>query len=174
MREYLLAAFFLILLLGGCTRKEVKQMEVDSPAFEDGGMIPERFGYTEENVSPPLEFSGVPEDAENLVILMDDPDAKSVAGKVWDHWVVWNIPASVRMIGEDNIPPEAVEGRNDFGETGYGGPNPPDKTHEYRIRVYALGSDIELSRGATLVDVRGAMDGKVVEKAEMTGKYPAD
>ena len=149
-------------------------MEVKSPAFEDGDMIPEKYGYTEENVSPPLEFSGIPEEAETLVIFMDDPDAKSVGGKVWDHWVVWNIPASVRMIGEDNIPPEAVEGKNDFGDVGYGGPNPPRTTHEYSIRVYALDSELDIPEGATKDEVGSAMDDLVVGSAEMKGRYSAD
>lgn len=65
-----------------------------SPAFADGASIPDRYGYTEHDVNPPLEIEGVPPETSSLALVMDDPDAVEPAGKIWDHWVVWNIDPS--------------------------------------------------------------------------------
>lgn len=145
-------------------------MRLISPAFDDGGEMPEKYGYTRENVNPPLEFEDVPGDAESLVLLVDDPDAVEPAGKIWDHWTVWNIPPGA-SIGEGSIPGEAVEGMTDFRDTGYGGPNPPDGEHTYRFRAYALDTTLDLDSEATKDDVIDAMEGHVVEKAELEGTF---
>ena len=68
-------------------------MELTSSAFADGAEIPRKYGYKDENVSPPLTISGIPPKAESLALIMEDPDAKEAVGKVWVHWVVWNIGA---------------------------------------------------------------------------------
>lgn len=160
-----------LMLLAGCVSREVDTMEIRSPEFEDGDMMPEKYGYTKDNIHPPLEFSDVPEDAVSLVLLMDDPDAEPVAGKIWDHWVVWNIPAGTKSLEEGELPERAVEGSNDFGGNGYGGPNPPDSTHEYRFRIYALDYWIEFTEGATKSELLDAIEGTTLAKGEMTGLY---
>lgn len=146
-------------------------MKLTSPAFDDGEHMPEKHGYTKENVNPPLEFHDVPREAESLVLLMDDPDAKEPAGKVWDHWTVWNIYPSRKGIEQGESPDEAVEGVTDFQETGYGGPNPPDGTHTYRFRLYALDTELELGENNTKEDVIDAMDGHIIQEARLEGKY---
>lgn len=148
-------------------------LELSSPAFDDGARIPEEYGYTEADVNPPLAISGVPDEAESLALIVDDPDAAEPAGKVWDHWVVWNIPPDVGTIPEDWTPTEATEGQNDYGETGWGGPNPPDREHTYRFLLYALDTTLSLSPDATKDDVYDAASGHVVGKAELNGTYPA-
>ncbi|MFT4892870.1 MAG: Raf kinase inhibitor-like YbhB/YbcL family protein [Candidatus Nanohaloarchaea archaeon] len=131
--------------------------------------MPEKHGYKRENTSPPLEISSVPDGAESLVLLMDDPDAREPAGKIWDHWTAWNIDPSKTEIGEgESI---GVEGITDFGSQGYGGPNPPDGTHTYRFRVYALDTELELDSDSTKADVIAEMEGHVLEKAQLEGKY---
>lgn len=145
-------------------------MRLTSPAFEDGEHIPEKHGYTRENASPPLRFHDVPE-AESLVLLMDDPDAKEPAGKIWDHWTVWNIDPSRTGIEEAESPEEAVEGMTDFRETGYGGPNPPDGTHTYRFRLYALDTELDLDRESEKEEVQEAMEDHVIEEAELEGCF---
>jgi len=144
-------------------------MKLASPAFEDGENIPEKYGYTRENVNPPLEISGVLSKAKSLVLLMDDPDAVEPAGKIWDHWVVWNIPPSKEKVEEGENP--GVKGMTDFRERGYGGPNPPDREHTYRFKLYALDTELDLSEEATKEDVQEAMEGHVLEDAKLEGRF---
>ncbi|MFC7019068.1 MULTISPECIES: YbhB/YbcL family Raf kinase inhibitor-like protein [Haloarcula] len=148
-------------------------LRLTSPAFDDGERIPEKYGYTAENTNPPLDVGGVPGEAVSLVIIVDDPDAKEPAGKVWDHWVVWNVPAERTHVPEDWSPDEAVEGQNDYGEVGWGGPNPPDREHTYRFIVYALDTTLDLPAGASKDDVYDAASGHTLAKGELTGTYPA-
>jgi hypothetical protein len=142
-----------------------------SPAFEDGGSIPARYGYRQENVNPPLAIAGVPAGAESLAVIVDDPDAVKPAGKVWDHWVVWNVPPEVEELPEGWDASGASEGTNDFGERGYGGPNPPDREHSYRFQVIALDATLDLPGETDADGLREAMDGHVIEGAELTGTY---
>ena len=146
-------------------------MELSSPAFDDGEPIPRTYGYTEANVNPPLQVSGVPEEAAALALVMDDPDAVEPAGKIWDHWVVWNVDPTVSEIPEDWSAIGAVEGQNDYGETDYGGPNPPDGRHTYRFRLYALDTELDLDAGATAAALESAMEGHVVAEASLEGTY---
>jgi Raf kinase inhibitor-like YbhB/YbcL family protein len=148
-------------------------LELSSPAFDDGERIPSEHGYTEENTSPPLEIRDVPSSAESLLLVVDDPDAKEPAGRVWDHWLCWSIPPDTESIPAGTTPRGAVEGQNDYGEVGWGGPNPPDREHTYRFLLYALDTDIELGPDATKDDLYDAASGHMVGKAELTGTYPA-
>ena len=146
-------------------------LQLVSPAFEDGAPIPRQYGYTERNVNPPLEIGGVPDDADSLTLVVDDPDAVEPAGKVWDHWVVWNIDPATETIPEDWDASEAVEGQNDYGEHGYGGPNPPDREHRYRFRLYALDEPVDLAVGSTKDELLTAIEGHVVDEAQLEGTY---
>ncbi len=148
-------------------------LRLSSPAFADGERIPERYGHGVENVNPPLRIEGVPEDAETLALVVDDPDAFDPAGKVWDHWTAWNVPASVEEIPEDwDVTTDgASEGTNDFGERGYGGPAPPDREHTYRFRLFALDADLDLPESAGREDVEDAVDGRVLDEALLEGTY---
>ncbi|WP_436931138.1 YbhB/YbcL family Raf kinase inhibitor-like protein [Halosimplex halobium] len=148
-------------------------LQLTSPAFEDGAAIPERYGYTEDNVNPPLEIAGAPASTESFLIVVDDPDAREPAGKIWDHWVVWNIDGDTDSIPEDWDPEDAgaVTGENDYGETGWGGPNPPDREHTYRFLLYALDDRLDLSAAATKDDAYDAAEGCVVGKAQLEGTY---
>ncbi|MGM0605967.1 MAG: YbhB/YbcL family Raf kinase inhibitor-like protein [Halobacteriota archaeon] len=148
------------------------ELHLTSSAFADGARIPDEYGYTARNVNPPLEIDGVPADAESLAIVMDDPDAVEPAGTVWDHWVVWNVPPDTTTIPEGWTPATALEGRNDFGEEGYGGPNPPDREHTYEITVYALDTTLNLNAGSTKADLESAIAGHVIEETTLRGRYP--
>jgi hypothetical protein len=147
------------------------ELRLTSPAFADGDTIPRRYGYTEANVNPPLEIDGVPDDTEALALVVDDPDAVEPAGKVWDHWVVYDIDPSTATIPEDWDGGDALEGTNDYGEVGYGGPNPPDREHTYRFRLYALDSPVGLDAGATKIDLEAAMNGHILADATLEGTY---
>ena len=149
----------------------MSDLKLKSPAFSDGEPIPEKYGLHQENVNPPLEFEGIPEGTKSLVLLMDDPDAMEPAGKIWDHWVVCNIDPDTTEISEDSAPQEATECMTDFGETGYGGPAPPDREHTYRFRLYALDSELELQETASKEDIENAMEDKILAEAELTGTF---
>ena len=148
-------------------------MRLSSPAFDDGAPIPEEYGYEVENVTPPLTVADVPADAVSLALVVDDPDAREPTGKVWDHWVVWNIPPDRTDIPEGWDPAEAAEGTNDFGAVGYGGPNPPDKAHRYRFKLFALDATLDLPASTDAATLGGAMDGHVLARTQLEGTYPA-
>ena len=119
------------------------ELTLESTAFSNGGEIPRKYGYKNNNVNPPLKISGIPQNTTSLVLIMDDPDAMGAVGKIWVHWLVWNIVPSP-TINESSIPTGAIEGKTDFGEIGYGGPAPPDKRHTYIFKIYALDTKLEL------------------------------
>ncbi|SFF85055.1 hypothetical protein SAMN04488063_0520 [Halopelagius inordinatus] len=150
-------------------------MRLISPSFSDGGEIPRRHGHEEENTNPPLIVDEVPEEAVTLALVVDDPDAEEPAGKVWDHWVVWNIDvdASTQSFPDDWNPHEdgAETGLNDYGQRGYGGPNPPDREHTYRFRAYALDAELDLPGDATKEALLDAMEGHVLAEARLEGTY---
>lgn len=146
-------------------------MDISSTAFSDIDEIPKNYGYTEENVNPPLEFSDIPEEAESLILIMDDPDAVEPAGKVWTHWLMYNIPIETTEIGEGDKPIGAVEGKNDFGDRDYGGPNPPDREHTYRFKLYALDKELELNQPVKKEDLEEAMENHIMEKALLRGTF---
>jgi len=146
-------------------------LQLTSPAFEDSDPIPREYGYTERNVNPPLEIGGVPDDADSLALVVDDPDAVEPAGKVWDHWVVWNIDPATETIPEDWDASEAVESENDYGNRGYGGPNPPNREHSYRFRLYALDEPVALDTGSTKNELLSTIEQHVVDEAQLEGTY---
>jgi len=147
-------------------------MELTSPAFSDGGEMHRDFGYKNGNHVPPLTASEIPEGTKTLTLIMDDPDAMGAVGKVWVHWVVWNIdqtedrcdPSPTVCDCLEEIPgEEATEGMTDFGEVGYGGPAPPDKRHTYVFKLYALDCKLDLPNESTKADVEKAMEGHIIE-----------
>ncbi len=144
-------------------------MRISSPAFEDGERIPEKHGYKEENTSPPLEIRDVPEEAESLVLIVDDPDAMEPAGQIWDHWIMFNIGTGISRIDEDSSP--GIEGENSYGEKGYGGPNPPDGEHNYVFRLYALDAELDIDEDVSREVVESAMEEHILEEAQLEGTY---
>ena len=142
-------------------------LRLTSSYFSDGGEIPRRCGYKDENEQPTLTICGIPDEAVELALIMDDPDAMGAVGKVWVHWVVWNISPDVWEYG----PGDAAEGMTDFGERGYGGPAPPDKRHTYVFKLYALNIELDLPGKSTKADVEKAMRGYILDQATLTGTY---
>jgi len=148
-------------------------LKLTSSAFEDGGEIPRECGYKNGNGKPPFTISGVPSEAKSLVIIMDDPDAMEAVGKVWVHWIIWNIYPACTEISADARPFASKEGTNDFGIVGYGGPAPPDKRHTYIFKLYALDTELlkRISNASTKADVEKAMEGHIIEQTQLTGTY---
>ena len=141
-------------------------LKLTSSAFSDGDEIPRECGYKNGNKEPPLTVSGTPDGTKSLALIMDDPDAMGAVGKVWVHWVAWNIdPITTEL---ENL---TTEGMTDFGEVGYGGPAPPDKRHTYVFKLYALNCKLEIAGESTKADVEKAMEGHILEQATLTGTY---
>ena len=146
-------------------------LSISSSAFSDGNPIPRECGYKNGNKEPPLAISGIPAEAKSLTLIMDDPDAMEAVGKVWVHWVVWNIDPTREFITGNPQESKFVEGMTDFGEVGYGGPAPPDKRHTYVFKLYALDSILDLPQKSTKADVEKAMEGHIIEQTQLTGTY---
>lgn len=144
-------------------------MKLSSPEFKDGEELPEKAGYMEQNTNPELIIEDVPEEASSLVLIMDDPDALEPAGKIWVHWVMYDIDPDIREIGSGGSP--GTEGITDFRETGYNGPNPPDGEHIYVFKLYALDTELGLEEGKNKEEIEEAIEGHVIEKAELRGRY---
>jgi hypothetical protein len=142
-------------------------MEIRNHEFEHGGMIPVRHTCDGARVSPSLLFHDVPDEASSLALIMDDPDAP---GGTFTHWLMWNMPPSIHQVSEGTRP-EGVMGKNDFGDIDYGPPCPPEGTHRYRFRLYALDDHLDLHRGADREQLEGAMQGHIIDRTELVGRY---
>ena len=148
----------------------VMVIEVSSPAFEQGGVIPTKHTGEEQDVSPALNWSGLPEGTREIALVCDDPDAPRP--EPWVHWVLYKIPADRSGLPEGGTQ-RALEGRNDFGETGYGGPMPPigHGVHHYHFKIYALDAELEAAAGLTKDQLLEVMEGYVLDEGELVGTY---
>jgi Raf kinase inhibitor-like YbhB/YbcL family protein len=152
-------------------------LRITSPAFVEGRDIPARYTCEGQDVSPPLEWSDVPRNAKTLALIVDDPDAPDPAKpqRVYVHWVVYNIPASVDSLKEnaskDGMPKGALQGNNDWGKAEYGGPCPPIGRHRYFFKLYALDRELAGLSAATKADLERAMQGHIVGTGELMGTY---
>jgi Raf kinase inhibitor-like YbhB/YbcL family protein len=170
MRLLVMAALF---AMGSSLSADAAKMIVTTPAFSPNGAIPARYTCDGENSSPALEWTGVPKNAKSLALIVDDPDAPA---KVWVHWVVYNMPATLKGLPEAAKKSDALEvggkqGVTDFGDAGYGGPCPPSGNHRYYFKLYALSEMLVLSGKATKADVEKAMKGKILATATLMGTY---
>jgi Raf kinase inhibitor-like YbhB/YbcL family protein len=143
-------------------------MELTSTAFAGGQPIPQRHSCEGEDLSPPLSWTDVPEGATSLALIVDDPDAP---GGTFTHWLGWGLDPAAGGLGEGEAAP--VEGRNDFGATGYRGPCPPPGhgPHRYFFRLHALEAELELAPGASKGEFEQALAGRSVAVAELIGTY---
>lgn len=143
--------------------------------FGNDEMIPARYTADGKNISPPLRISDVDPEALSLAIIVDDPDAPM---GTFTHWLIWNIPPSTQEVPE-SIPAEkevdsldgARQGKNDFGDIGYGGPAPPGGTHNYKFKVYALDQMLDLEAGASKEELLAEIEDKMLQKTILSGKY---
>jgi len=143
------------------------RMKITSSAFQQGGNIPTKFTCDGENMSPPLQITGVPAEAKGLALIADDPDAP---GGLFTHWLVWNLPPQTNSVAEGSAP-KGAQGTNDFGKSGYGGPCPPSGMHRYYFRVFALDRELDLRSGAKRSQLEAAMKGHVIAQGELMGRY---
>jgi len=149
-------------------------LSISSPAFQDGERIPAKYTCQGQDISPPLKWSQVPNETQSLALIVDDPDAPS---GVFTHWVIFNLPPDSRELPEavpaaSQLPSGALQGKNDFGKIGYGGPcPPPGYPHRYRFTLYALDRHLELKAGSSKQQVLHTMEGHVLAQGQLTGTY---
>ncbi|MBN1271338.1 MAG: YbhB/YbcL family Raf kinase inhibitor-like protein [Candidatus Aminicenantes bacterium] len=148
-------------------------MEITSPIFKEGDIIPSQYTCDGPDISPPLVWDDVPKSAKGFVLICDDPDAPM---GIWVHWVLYHLPADVKKLPE-NVPPDeelengAMQGKNDFGRIGYGGPCPPSGTHRYYFKLYALDEELSFEPGMEKDQLLEAIDGHVLDEATLMGRY---
>ncbi len=184
MPRVLLIMTALAITVCGCERQKIPvevseershdmTISVNSPAFQEGGLIPAKYTCDGDDISPPLKWTGIPEGTKSLALISDDPDAPV---GTWVHWVMWNIPPSVRELAE-NVPPKpelpdgSRQGISDFRRPGYGGPCPPSGVHRYYFKVYALDTMLDLPSSTRKADLLKAMKGHILAEGQLMGKY---
>lgn len=186
----MLTFLLIVLALAGCAnRSQVTQpspantsnnnkaeIKLTSSAFSEGQPIPRAYTCDGVNISPPLEWSGVPKTARTIAIVCDDPDAPDAPGGAWVHWVLYNLPADniglvENLPATESLKAGGFQGTNEFGKIGYGGPCPPSGTHRYFFHVYALDSDLPLKAGATKAELMKAIEGHTLLQGQLMGTY---
>jgi Raf kinase inhibitor-like YbhB/YbcL family protein len=156
--------------LGGRTMS----FALKSAAFANSGEIPRKFTCDGADLSPALEWNGVPEGTHSLALIADDPDAPM---GTWTHWLIWNIPAKATVLPEGVPKTELVDngvrqGRNDFKRIGYGGPcPPPGKPHRYFLKLYALDARLDVKPGAGRAELERTMKPHILSETEWMGTY---
>jgi Raf kinase inhibitor-like YbhB/YbcL family protein len=149
-------------------------IELTSTAFHAGVTIPKQYTADGAGSSPPLRWSDLPAETKSVALICDDPDAPR---GTWVHWVLFNLPAQSREL-EEGVPTTetlgngAKQGKNDFGNIGYGGPAPPKgKPHRYFFKLYALDVAVDLAPGATKAQLLKAMKGHILDEGQLVGTY---
>ena len=149
-------------------------INITSTAFHVGATIPKQYTGDGEDLSPPLGWSEPPSGTKSITLICDDPDAPR---GTWVHWVLFNLPPNTRELDEgvpttETLASGAKQGKNDFGNIGYGGPAPPKgKPHRYFFKVYALSEEVDLAPGATKAELLDAMKGKILAEGQLMGTY---
>ena len=147
----------------------VPRITVKSPAFGAGKAIPERYTCAGDDVSPPLEWSGVPDAATELALVVDDPDAP---GGTFVHWVVVGIDPSTGAIEEGSAPDGSLQVRNSADKDRWSGPCPPEgPAHRYRFTVYALDGPSGLEAGADADEALGVIRDRATARGRLTATF---
>ena len=152
-------------------------LTLSSTAFTTGGEIPSKYTCERDDVSPALEWTGVPDQTRSLVLIVDDPDAPDPRAPkmTWVHWVLYNIPPDTTGLPEGatsaDLPNGTKEGMNDWKRTGYGGPCPPSGTHRYFFKAYAYAEPLGLEEPPSSDDLLAALKGRVLDEAALMGNY---
>ena len=155
---------------------KIEPFTIRSPVLEAENMIPTKYSCKGKDISFPLTWGDPPEGTKSLALIMDDPDAKAVAGYVWIHWVIFNLPPQTRNLAEDlpktgSLPDGSIQGKNSFGRIGYGGPCPPSGLHHYVFKLYALDTLLNAAPGATSGAITLKMNSHILAQTELVTTY---
>jgi Raf kinase inhibitor-like YbhB/YbcL family protein len=148
-----------------------------SASFQHEAAIPAKHTCQGDDTAPPLAWSGAPAGTKSFALIVDDPDAPDPRAPrtVWSHWVIYNLPAATSALPEGatsgDLPPGTLEGVNDFGKTGYGGPCPPIGRHRYFHKLYALDVVLADLGRPSKAALEKAMQGHVLGEAQLVGTY---
>lgn len=152
-------------------------LTISSTAFQPAGEIPSQFTCQGQDLSPPLQWQGIPPGTRSLVLIVDDPDAPDPKAPkmTWVHWVLYNLPPETGGLPKGattaDLPAGTLEGVNDWQRTGYGGPCPPIGRHRYFHKLYALDAVLPDMKRPAKAEVEAAMQGHILEQAELMGTY---
>lgn len=153
-------------------------IELESPDFAADEAIPKRHTGDGEDVSPELKWSGVPDNAKELVVIMEDPDAPGPVP--WTHWMIYKIsaaavglPGNVGKVERPRTPTGVLQGANSWAEIGYRGPAPPPGrgAHHYHFKLYALNEEMDLKPGLTRNKLLGIIETNIIACGELIGTY---
>nr|VFJ64483.1 MAG: phospholipid-binding protein, PBP family [Candidatus Kentron sp. FW] len=150
---------------------------LQSEAFAHLEEIPGKYTCEGQDISPPLGWRGLPEGTRSLALIVDDPDAPDPdAPKItWVHWVLYNLPPEAdglpEAVASHRLPAGTLEGTNDWGRTGYGGPCPPIGRHRYFHKLYALDIVLEDMDAPDKDELEAAMEGHIIANVELIGTY---
>lgn len=142
-----------------------KLLKVTSKAFENESMMPAKYTCDGANINPPLDIEHIPQEAQCLVLIVDDPDAPV---SVWTHWIVWNMPVT-HHIKENEV--HGIEGLNDFKQRHYAGPCPSADTHRYFFKVYALDKILDIPLHTLKPELEKEISGHIIAFGELIGLY---
>ncbi|MCK5286024.1 MAG: YbhB/YbcL family Raf kinase inhibitor-like protein [Candidatus Pacebacteria bacterium] len=146
---------------------KISKLTLFSPDFQNLESIPSKFTCDGDDVNPNLEISGVAEEAKSLILIMEDLDAPD---ETWDHWIKFNIPVDTRNINEgEEI--QGISGEGTGGSLDYAGPCPPEGKHRYVFKLYSIDVELVLAEGSSKVEVKEAIEGHILQEAELTGVY---
>ncbi len=148
-------------------------IKIESTVFDEGEPIPTKYTCSGVDISPPLEWNYIPENTVSIAIICEDPDAPR---GIWSHWVIFNLPADTmnlpeHVMGREILDNGAVQGLNDFGKVGYGGPCPPSGKHRYYYKIYALNVKLDLSPQTTRKSFLEAINGHILDQGQIMGTY---
>lgn len=152
-------------------------LELTSPAFKPNSGIPAAHTCEGRDTSPALAWSGIPQGARSLALIVDDPDAPDPRAPkmTWVHWILYDIPPTAtglrEAIARADLPAGTREGLNDWNRTGYGGPCPPIGRHRYFFKLYALDTVLPDLGQPTKAKLEHAMTGHILASAELVGTY---
>jgi Raf kinase inhibitor-like YbhB/YbcL family protein len=164
----------ILLILIGCSKQPVNlntnniAMQLTSPAFINNSNLPAKYTCDGQGINPPLIIEDVPNQAQSLALISDDPDA--VRG-IFTHWIVWNIEPKTAEIRENSVPTGANLGKTSAESTGYVAPCPPTGVHRYYFKIYALDIKLDLTPNAGKDNLEKAMQGHILDSAEIIGLY---
>jgi len=157
--------------------EQSNNMKITSSAFQEGKEIPSKYTCEGDNISPPLQWEGIPQNTKSLALIVDDPDAPDPKAPkmVWVHWVLYNLEPKSQGLSENiqsnQMPTGTIAGTTSWNNSKYGGPCPPIGRHRYYHRLYALDTKLEDNAALSSDDLKAKMQGHVIAEAVLMGTY---